>query len=162
VMYCDAVRGEFDIVLLLHGRSGEELESASAEVAKLEGVGAVELSAVEMPVLSQDLTKVMRDMEKFLLNADHTRHAKSAVDYGVCSAYAFIEIEPGAFERVYRQLYFADSVIACDCVRGRYQLCLLLKAQSFAEIDEFVTGSVARLDGELRVTKCDIIRLLEM
>ena len=161
VMYCDATRGVFDIVLLLHGKSVEEMEEVTEKIRKMRGVDEVYFSSVEKPVLSDDLAKVISEMEKFLLENSSTSDFKG-METCQCSAYAFLEVEPEAFESVYKHVYFMENVVSCDTLKGSFRLALLLKAPTFMEIDEMVTGNIARIDGVLRATQCNIIKLLEM
>ena len=161
VMYCDATRGVFDIVLLLHGKSVAEMEEVTEKIRKMRGVDQVYFAAVEKPVLSDDFAKVIAEMEKFLMENNNSSDFKGMGDCQ-CSAYAFLEIEPEAFEAVYRHVYFMDNVVSCDTLNGPFKMSLLLKAPTFMEIDEMVTGNIARIDGVLRATQCNIIKLLEM
>jgi DNA-binding Lrp family transcriptional regulator len=161
VMYCDAVRGIFDIVLLLHGKSAAEMEEVTEKIRKMRGVDEVWFAAVEKPVLSDDFAKVISEMENFLMENNNSAGFRG-MDACQCSAYAFLEIEPEAFESVYRHVYFMDNVVSCDTLNGPFKMALLLKAPTFMEIDEMVTGNIARINGVLRATQCNIIKLMEM
>ncbi len=55
-----------------------------------------------------------------------------------------------------------DNVVSCDTLKGPFQMTLLLKAPTYNEINEIVTGHIARLNGVLRATRLDVINLLEM
>ncbi len=161
VVYCDATRGVFDIVLLIQGKSKEEIEEIGKRISKIEGVSKIYTSVVEKPILSEDLTKVVNEMEKFLIESDSAKDFKGGMANCECSAYAFLEIEPEKFENVFKKVYFLDNVVACDTLKGPFQMALLIKAPTFATIDEIV-GHIARLDGVLRVSQCNIIKLIEM
>ncbi|MCD4782426.1 MAG: response regulator [Candidatus Eremiobacteraeota bacterium] len=162
VMYCDAVRGVFDLVLLLHGKSMEELKDISDNIQKMDGVDEVYFSSVEKPILSEDLSKVVSEMDKFLIENNAPKDFKVGMNNCRCSAYALLEIEPGDFEKVFRQVYFMDNVVSCDAMTGPFRMSLLLKAPTFAEIDEIVTGKIARMDGVLRASQLNIMNLIEM
>lgn len=158
VMYCDATRGIYDIVLLIHGKTNEDMENFIKELANLNTIEEVSFSPVEKPVLSSDLSKVISEMDKFLIQ----NNSREDNGYNLCSTYAFIEIEPEKFEDVIKQIYFMDNVVHCDTLKGAYQIALLLKAPQFRTINELIVNKIARIDGVLRVNQCDIIRIIEM
>lgn len=160
VMYADAVKGRFDMVLLLHGKSTEDLDDMVKNISDVKGIGEVYHCHVEKPVLSEDLTRIIDEMEKFL--NEENPDCKTGMTECSCSAYSFLEIDPERFEDVYRSVYFMDNVVSCDTLNGPFQMALLLKAPTFGEIDKLVTGQIARLDGVLRATQCNIINLIEM
>lgn len=162
VMYCDAVRGVFDLVLLLHGKSMDELKDISDNIQNMNGVDEVYFASVDKPILSEDLSRVVSEMDKFLIENNAPKDFKGGMSSCRCSAYAMLEIEPGDFEKVFRQVYFMDNVVSCDSLTGPFSMALLLKAPTFAEIDEIVTGKIARMDGVLRASQLNIINLIEM
>lgn len=162
VMYCDAVRGAFDIALLLHGKSVQEMEDVVENIRKQRGVAEVYFASVEKPVLSEDLSRVISEMDKFLIENNSSRDFKGGMQGCFCTSYALLEIEPGKMEDVFRQVYFMDNVVSCDTLKGPFQMALLLKAPTYNEINEIVTGHIARLNGVLRATRLDVINLLEM
>ena len=158
VMYCDAVRGIYDIVLLIHGKTNDEMEAFVKGLRGMKGIEEVLFATVEKPVLSSDLSKVIAEMDRFLLQ----HHSREETGHNVCSTYAFIEVEPEKFEDVLKQIYFLDNVVHCDTVKGSYQIALLMKASQFRDIDEVITNRIAHLDGVLRVNQCNIIKIIEM
>lgn len=157
VVYCDAVKGNCDIVLLIHGKDNEEMEKFVRDLEKWQGMDEITFAPVEKPVLSSDLSRVIAEMDRFLMENNSQEHSS----YNNCSTYAFIEIDPEKFEEVLRQLYFMDNVVHCDTIKGPYQIALLLKGPQFRDIDRFMADRIARIDGILRVTQCNIIRLIE-
>lgn len=161
VLYCDATRGAFDMVLLLQGKSTQQMEEKVENLKKMAGMGEIHFASVERPILSEDISKVVSQMDKFLLESNGNRDFKGSIAQCPCSAYALLEIEPGKLENVFRQLYFMDNVVSCDCTKGSFQMALLLKAPTYGEINEVVNGRIARLDGVLRAIQCDIINLME-
>jgi CheY-like chemotaxis protein len=162
VLYCDATRGAFDLVLLLQGKSQDEISESIEGVKKMRGVGEVHFASVEKPILTEDISKVITEMDRFLIENNAARDFKGTMSQCPCSSYALLEIEPGKFEEVFRQVYFMDNVVSCDCLKGSFQMALLLKAPTGTEINDVVNSRIARLNGVLRVIQCDIVNLLEM
>jgi CheY-like chemotaxis protein len=162
VVYCDAVRGSFDLILLMHGNNAAEIEASFSSVSKMRGIENASLSVVEKPILSHGLSKVVSEVDRFLMEKDSAGEPKAGINTCPCSSYALVEIEPGRFEDVFRRVYFMENVVACDAISGEFQMVLLVKAPTFAEIDGVITGSIAGIDGVSRVTQCNIINLLEI
>lgn len=162
VVYCDAVKGAYDLILLMHGKNAAEIESNFTSVSKMSGIESASLVMVEKPVLSPGLSKVVSEVDKFLMEKEPDDGDKPGVNRYPCSSYAFIEIEPGRFEDVFRRVYFMENVVACDALSGDYQMALLIKDATFAGIDRLISGSIADIDGVLRVTRCNIINMLEI
>ena len=162
VVYCDAVKGSYDLILLMHGKNASELEASFSAISNMPGVESTQLSMVEKPVLSPGLSKVVSEVDKFLMEKDSDDDRKINMSRCSCSAYALLEIEPGAFETVFRRVYFMENVVACDALTGDFQMLLLIKAPTFAGIDRLLSGTIADIEGVLRVTQCNIINMLEM
>jgi CheY-like chemotaxis protein len=162
VMYCDAVRGAFDIIVLAQGKTQGELRDFVSRCMKKQGVGDALFSPVEEPMLSCDLAKVIDDMDRFLLRKEREKENSGESNYTMYSSYALIEVEPEKFEQVYKNLYFLDNVVSCDALKGPWQILLLLKGPRYDHMEELVSKRIARLDGVLRVSQCPIIKILEM
>jgi len=162
VMYCDAVRGAFDVIILAHGKTEEELKHFVDRTMNNKGIADAIFSPVHKPIISNDLARVMSEMERFLIKAERNKDESGVSSNQMCSAYALIEVEPERFEQVYKNLYFLDSVVSCDTMKSPYQILLLLKAPQYSLLDEMITRRIARMDGVLRVHQCNIIKIFEM
>jgi len=161
VMYCDATRGVYDMILLLHGETLQELESIVSQISKIKGVTEIFFAQIEKPVLSEDTSKIIAKIDQFLIEDNSSKEYSSGIGKCVCSAYALLEIELEKFEKVYRSVYFLDNVVSTDTLKGPYRLALLLKAPTGREIEDVVVNRLAKLDGVLRVTHCPVINIME-
>ena len=118
---------------------------------------------VDSPMFGENVVDIIgsvdmalgREKEESELYTNQTARART-------SSYVLLEIEKEKLESIYPALYFDDQVVYCDCTRGKYDIVLLMKGASFAEIGNTVKNKFKQLDGVLRVKEWPIITLLEM
>ena len=164
VLYCDAIRGDHDLMLLLQAGTPEAIqEVVETKIKTIEGVTEVALLNVDSPMFGENVVDIIGSVDKALgrekeeseLYTNQTARART-------SSYVLLEIEKEKLESIYPALYFDDQVVYCDCTRGKYDIVLLMKGASFAEIGNTVKNKFKQLDGVLRVKEWPIITLLEM
>lgn len=160
VIYCDAVRGAFDAILLVQGKTAEELDAFVKRCVETQGVQNAVFSPVENFKLSGRPADAISETDSF--PAGKRRAGAEHSGNTMCSSYAMVEVEGEVFEQVYRSLYNLDNVTSCDVLKDTHAIMLTLKAPLFDRIDEFVSKRIARLDGVLRVSQYPIIPILEM
>ncbi|MGV8120106.1 MAG: hypothetical protein AB2L14_10145 [Candidatus Xenobiia bacterium LiM19] len=160
VIYCDAVRGAFDVILLAQGRTAEELDAFMKRCVENRGVQNAVFSPVENFKLSGRPADAVSETDSF--PAGKQRAGAEHSGNTVCSSYAMVEVEVEEFEQVYRSLCNLDSVTNCDVLKDKNAILLTLKAPLFDRIDELVSKKIARLDGVLRVSQYPIIPILQM
>lgn len=164
VLYCDAIRGDHDLMLLMQSDTPEALhEIVSTKIKSVEGVSDVTLLNVDSPMFGENVVDIIGSVDKALgrekeegeLYNNQTARART-------SAYVLLEIEKEKLESIYPALYFNDSVVYCDCTKGKYDVVLLMKGTSFADISNTVKNKFKQLDGVLRVKEWPIITLFDM
>jgi DNA-binding Lrp family transcriptional regulator len=164
VLYCDAIRGDHDLMLLLQAGTPEEIQEAvETKIKTIEGVTEVALLNVDLPMFGENVVDIIGSVDKALgrekeegeLYTNQTARART-------SSYVLLEIEKEKLESIYPALYFDDQVVYCDCTKGKYDIVLLMKGTSFAEIGNTVKNKFKQMDGVLRVKEWPIITLLEM
>ncbi|MHC9542654.1 MAG: Lrp/AsnC ligand binding domain-containing protein [Vulcanimicrobiota bacterium] len=160
VIYCDAVRGAFDVILLAQGRTADELDAFVKRCVEKQGVQNTEFSPVENFKLSGRQTDAVSETDSF--PAGKGRAGAEHSGNNVCSSYAMVEVEGEEFEQVYRSICNLDSVTSCDVLKDKHAILLTVKAPLFERIDELVSKKIARLDGVLRVSQYLIMGILEM
>jgi DNA-binding Lrp family transcriptional regulator len=163
VLYCDAIRGDYDMVLLLQAPAAEDIQSVvDTQIKAIPGVAELELLNVEAPVFGENVTGILGNVDRALgRDKDEedvytTQTARTRV-----SAYVLLEIEKEKFEAIYPALYFDDQVVHCDFTRGKYDLVLLMKGTSFADIGATIKNRFKPMDGVLRIKEWPIITLFE-
>jgi CheY-like chemotaxis protein len=164
VLYCDAIKGDFDMVLLLQAATFPELHAlVDNKIKKLEGVKDICFLPVESPLLSESANSVIGTVDKALgRNKGNPDAATNPNFWKSASSYVFLEIEKEKMENIYPTLYLNNQVVSCDCAKGKYDIVLLMQGASFTEIDRNIQSKIKPLDGVLRIKESPIIKLFEM
>ena len=164
VLYCDAIRGDHDLMLLLQAETPEGMQEVVAKQIKtVEGVTDVSLLSVDSPMFGDTVNDIIGSVDKALgrekeegeVYTNQTARTRT-------SAYVLLEIEKEKLESIYPALYFDDQVVYCDCTRGKYDIVLLMKGTSFADIGNTIRNKFKQMDGVLRIKEWPIITLFEM
>ena len=163
VLFCDAIKGDYDLVLLVEAESNEKLrEIVKTKINAATGVAGVSLLTVETPQVGEGVVNIMgsaanvprRGAQEGEVYADMTAKAGA-------SSYVIFEIEKEKLEAIYPVLYFNEQVVYCDFTRGKYDIVVLMKAASFVEIEHTIRTRFKPLDGVLRIKEWPIITLIE-
>jgi CheY-like chemotaxis protein len=161
VLYCDAVREYYDIVLLLNGDSHAELEHAvKAKIRTLPDVAEADFVTVVKPRLDPSIEEFIRDYDN--QHGPEKAQLLPRRDGKCISAYVLIEVDKAQFSTIYPKLYFLDGVVSCDMVHGKFNVVLLLQSVSFRELERILTEQVRPLEGILRTRMLKITSLLKM
>ncbi|MBN2532890.1 MAG: Lrp/AsnC ligand binding domain-containing protein [Spirochaetales bacterium] len=162
IIYCDATRGEYDIMLLVQARDYEELkEIYKKRIISLEGIEKAEYLEIKMPLMDESMKRIIKDAESalsagetgFLRQRDFKKH--------VCS-YVLIEMEKEKMEDLYPALRLNENVVYCDCLSGRYDLILFVHGTDFTRIERIINEKIRTMDGILRIKECPVVNLFDM
>ncbi len=160
VLYCDAVRGDHDLVLLLQAESNEKIqEIVEKQIKSVPGVADAQLLTVETPLFGENVVNIMGSVDKALGRDKEGGEVQAAGNRA--SSYVMFEIEKEKLESIYPVLYFNDQVVYCDFTRGKYDIVALMKGTSFSEIENTIRNKFKPLDGVLRIKEWPIITLFE-
>lgn len=160
VLYCDAVVGDWQLVLLLQSNSRKDLhEFAQNSLMSVDGIITVELLDVVEPLLSEEAKNVLQMVEDSLQEEGWRRGEKRP---NVLSSYVLLEIEEEFFESIYKQLYFMEDVVHCDVTHGRYGFVLLIQAPTFDLIKKRIAHISRNVEGVLKARELRIMNLFEM
>jgi CheY-like chemotaxis protein len=164
VLYCDAIKGDFDLALLLQAGKMADLQAmAEDKIKKLPGVKDVTFLPVGQPQLPDSVTNIISTVDKAMGRDKGNPEALTNPNFSrSASSYVFLEIEKEKLENLYPILYMNDQVVSCDCINGKYDIVLLMQGASFADIDRNILAKIKPLDGVLRTKKTPIIKLFEM
>ena len=154
VLFCDAVDGDYDLVLLVQGDTDHDLDRfITKEIKGLLGVHAVESCRLETP------TAAIIESASASSGEDNPT---GRYDGSKAQSYLFVETIEEQLPEVERELKALDSVVACDISRGKYPLVVILKAAGFDQIRKIIAEKIRPLPGVLRVKQSRIIKLFEM
>jgi len=164
VLYCDAIKGDFDLALLLQAGSMAELRATvDNKIKKFPGVKEAVFLPVDQPQLPESVANIIGTFDKALGREKGNPDAANNANFSKsASSYVFLEIEKEKLEQIYPTLYINDQVVSCDCIAGKYDVVLLMQGASFVEIDRNILAKIKPLDGVLRIKEMPIIKLFEM
>ena len=161
VLYCDAVRNSYDIVLLLNAATPAELENIiQTKIKTLADIDEVVYCPVAKPKLESSIQDFINDYERQNSLSPQGNKPKR-VPYPL-SAYVLIEVEKSRFNEIYPRLYFLDNVVSCDTTKGKYDLILLIQSATFNEMERLVREKIGSIDGIVRTKLLNIMNLFEM
>ena len=163
VLYCDATRGDSDLVLLLQDETFEDIRRVVAgDIKTMKGVAEVSLLPVNAPLLADNVVNIMGTVDRALdRDKDDNLAASKQTARTRISSYVMLEVEKEKMESIYPALYFNDQVVNCDCTDGKFNVVLLVKGTSFSEIASAVRNRFKTMDGVLRIKEYPIITLFE-
>lgn len=162
VVYCDAVKGDYDIFLLVQAENKDKIrEIIESKVKKVKGVKTVDLLEVGQPVLDDGTLDILRDAEVALEDNFVLSSRNRDLSVKVCS-YLLMDVEREKLDGIYLTLRLDKNVVYCDCTSGKYNLVLFITGCQFDEIDRFITEKIIYLDGVLKVKEYPILNLFEM
>jgi len=163
VVYCDAIRGDYDLVLLLQANTIESIKTIiDSEIRTIPGVAEASLLSVEVPIFGENVHSIIGSVDKALGRDKAGSDVNtSQVARTRASSYVLLEIEKEKLEAIYPALYFNDQVVYCDYTRGKYDIVLLMKGTSFSEIENTIRTRFKTLDGVLRIKEWPILTLFE-
>jgi FixJ family two-component response regulator len=163
VLYCDAIRGDYDLALLLQAPTFDEIsDMVEKELKTMRGVADVALMPVETPVFADNVVNIIGSVDRALgrdkaeSEAESSQTARHRV-----GSYVMMEIEKEKLEAIYPALYFHDQVVTCDYTDGAFNIVLFMKGTSFADIEHTVRSIFKPLDGVLRIKEFPIITIFE-
>lgn len=160
VIYCDAVHGNTDVVMLLNAPTAGELERVWREqITAVPGVRAATFNEVVRPELDRALARFLEEYDK--QRTFEPLERKRALGPNALSTYLLIDAERGRLADVYARLCLLDGVLFCDAVIGGYDLIALVQTASNAEYQRILNDELKRIDGIVRTMSLTVINILE-
>ncbi|MCP4219913.1 MAG: response regulator [bacterium] len=155
IVYCDAVKGDFDVILLAQGNTPMELRNMESQLKAVAGVEAVHFVEMENPLLDAGTLNLIEDAEVALDEPGRERDLSNKV-----SSYVVMEVEREKLSEVFPVLCLHENVVYCDYSAGK--MVLFVTGNYFDDIDRFVTDKINNLNGILKVKEYPIINMFEM
>ncbi|NUN08685.1 MAG: response regulator [Ignavibacteriaceae bacterium] len=162
VLYCDAVRGDKDIFLLIQADSADFCEKYFNEaILSMKGIKSAEYLPVGVPVLNENIRQIINSagitMFEDMPGMNKIRDNKKSV----CS-YVVVDVEREYLANLYPVLKLTDNVLYCDYISGHASVILMLYGTQFSEIDRIIEKKISRLEGVIKVKKYPVINIFEM
>ena len=161
-LYCDAVKGDKDIFLLIQTDSADACEKYYKEsILSLRGIKESDYLPVGVPVLSENIKEIINaagiTMFEDMPGMNRQRDNKKSV----CS-YVVIDVDREYLTNLYPVLRLTENVLYCDYISGHSTMILMLYGTQFSEIDKIIEKKIINLEGVLKVKKYPVINIFEM
>ncbi len=162
VLYCDAIRGEYDIIMLMQSNSFESFNAIiENDLKSIEGISEIDFFRVEEPILDEGLMSFIHTANE-ILSIDTLNSSKREFHNVVCS-YVTLNVEKSKLDILYPTLFFDDNVVYCDFTDSKEnQLVLLIHGTQYSEISNVISSRIAVLDGVLSLKEYPIINIFEV
>ena len=157
VQCCEAVRGDFDIIILAQASSQDEIKALFDKIAAIDGVEIVSMSEVERPRLDRDVDefiKIYSDAVKQPARTSPGQHPGT-------TSYIIVDIDKEAIQQIFTTVYFIDDVVFCDVIEGGTKLVGMIIGRQAVGRTSRVIERLKDIDGVLRVREAKVINLSE-
>lgn len=156
VQKCEAVRGDFDIIILAQASSEPEIKALFDKISKIEGVEIASMSPVERPKLDRDVDHFVKVYAQAMKRPEQVR---LAMQPGTMS-YIIVDIDPNAIQQIFTTVFFIDEVIFCDVIEGGKKLVGMITSEGVGRKSK-ILEKLNEIDGVLRVREATVIKLVE-
>jgi CheY-like chemotaxis protein len=157
VQTCEAVRGDFDIIILAQASSRGEIDELFREIASMDGIEVSSMSQVERPKLDRDVNEFIDVYQKAV---KQEAGAAAARQPGTTS-YVIVDIDPEAIQQIFTTVFFIDGVVFCDVIEDGTKLVGMLTGQGAVGRTPKIIEKLSQIDGVLRVREARVIKLME-
>jgi CheY-like chemotaxis protein/nitrate reductase NapAB chaperone NapD len=156
VQKCEAVRGDFDIIILAQASSEDGIKTLFDKIGKMDGVEIASLSPVERPKLDRDVDQFVKVYSEAM---KQPARLKSGKQPGTMS-YIIVDIDPRTIQQIFTTVFFIDEVIFCDVIEDGKKLVGMITSEGVGRKSK-ILERLNEIDGVLRVREATVIKLLE-
>ena len=157
IQSCDAVRGDFDVVLLAQAESAEGIEEVFNAVKAIDGIQVLSMSQVERPKLDRDVDQFIDTYQKAV---KQEAQAGARRQPGSMS-YIIVDIDPDSIQQIFTTVFFIDEVVVCDVIEEGTKLVGMITGHGAVGKTPRIIEKLSQIDGVLRVREAKVIKLLD-
>ena len=158
VCYCDAVTGDWDIVLLVQAPDRRGIrEWVARTVQPLPEIEKFEIHHSERPLLGKDIESFIHHHELMQVAEGMGEEAGDRRNRQLLSAYILLEIDSSRVPSLYATYYFDEDVVYCDMTDDCTMAILLVQGRTCDAIRQAVSRLRSR-PGVLRATTLNIVK----
>lgn len=157
IVSCDAVRGDFDIILLAGGETMDQIQEIFARVGAMDGLEVLSMSPIERPKLDRDVDSFIDTYRA----AVRTEQQSQAGQQPGTISYIIVDIDPDAIQKIYTTVFFVDEVVFCDVIDEGSKLVGMITGFGAMGRTPRVIEKLSQIDGVLRVREAKVIKLIE-
>lgn len=157
IQSCDAVRGDFDIILLVQASSTDEIQEIFSRVEELDGIEVLSMSQIERPKLDRDVDSFIDTYQKAV---KRDVQAEARRQPGTMS-YIIVDIDPDAIQQIFTTVFFIDEVVFCDVIEDGAKLVGMITGHGAMGRTPRIIEKLSQIDGVLRVREAKVINLID-
>jgi DNA-binding response OmpR family regulator len=157
IQSCDAVRGDFDIILLAQAGSTGEIEEIFRAIGRMDGIEVLSMSPVARPKLDRDVDQFIETYQR-AVKQDAQSDARRQP--GTMS-YIIVDIDPGAIQQIFTTVFFIDEVVFCDVIEDGTKLVGMITGQGAMGRTPRIIEKLSQINGVLRVREAKVIKLMD-
>jgi CheY-like chemotaxis protein len=157
VQRCEAVRGDFDIIILAQGSSQDEIKKLKDKIASMDGVQIASVSDVERPKLDRDVNEFINVYSQ----AVKAHGLSSPSKQPGTTSYVIVDIDKNAMQQIFTTVFFIDEVVFCDVIENGTKLVGMVTGQGAVGKMPRILEKLGQIDGVLRVREATVIKLVE-
>ena len=157
IQSCDAVRGDFDVILLAQAESADGIAKVFDSVKAIEGIKVLSMSQVERPKLDRDVDEFIDTYQKAV---KQEAQAGARRQPGTMS-YIIVDIEPDAIQQIFTTIFFIDEVVVCDVIDDGTKMVGMITGLGAVGKAPRIIEKLSNVDGVLRVREAKVIKLLD-
>lgn len=157
VQRCEAVRGDFDIIVVAQSDSQEELKKLRERIAGMDGVQIASASDVERPKLDRDVNEFVNIYSQ----AVKQHGASSGTKQPGTTSYIIVDVDKNAIQQIFTTVFFIDEVVFCDVIENGTKLVGMVTGQGAVGKMPRIIEKLSQIDGVLRVREATVIKLVE-
>ncbi|HMA77141.1 MAG TPA: response regulator [Candidatus Krumholzibacteriaceae bacterium] len=154
---CEAVRGDFDIIILAQAGSQDEIDELFGRIGKMDGLEVVSVDRVERPKLDRDVNEFISIYSELVKESENVTSSKNP---GTTS-YVVVDIEKGSIQQIFTTVFFIDEVVFCDVIEDGSRLVGMITGQSSVGKTPRIVEKLNQIDGVLRVREAKVIKIME-
>jgi CheY-like chemotaxis protein len=156
IQRCEAVRGDFDIIILAQGSSADEIKSIFSQVRAIPGVEIASMSGVERPKLDRDVNEFVKIYGQTIKTKSQDQRTRQPG----ATSYVIVDIDKSAIQQIFTTVFFVDEVIFCDVIEDGKKLVGMITTEGLGRKSK-VIEKLSQIDGVLRVREATVIKLME-
>lgn len=157
IQSCDAVRGDFDVILLVQAESPEGIEKVFNEVREMDGIKVLSMSTVERPKLDRDVDQFIETYQKAV---KHDARTEARRQPGTMS-YIIADIDPDSIQQIFTTVFFIDEVVVCDVIEDGTKLVGMITGHGAVGKTPRIIEKLSQIEGVLRVREAKVIKLID-
>jgi CheY-like chemotaxis protein len=157
VQRCEAVRGDFDIIILAQAGSQGEIDKLFEEIGKMEEVEIVSMSRVERPKLDRDVSDFINTYSRLIKESE----SESSSKHPGTTSYIIVDIDKDAIQQVFTTVFFIDEIVFCDIIEDGSKLVGMITGDTAVGTKPRIVEKLNEIDGVLRVREAKVIKIMD-